>query len=161
MHVKDKDYAFSIYIVNPNYKRTYKFRTAHMSGSIILFTNTDAAPSSLAYFNDSRCTTGGVHFTDPLLYTCELHEVYILQVKLPTDYKEAVALGDTASTVSLPAGFTAVFLNVTVLYDFTRSISLTIILSNASLLDGGNIVCDDTTERNRAIVGCPIDSKLY
>ena len=81
-----------------------------------------------------------MHFTDPLLYTCELHEVYILLVKLPTGYREAVALGDTASTVTLPAGFTAVFLNVTVLYDFTRSISLTIILSNASLLDGGNIV---------------------
>ena len=101
-----------------------------------------------------------MHFTDPLLYTCELHEVYVLRVRLPTGHGETVALGDTASTVDLPDGFTAVFLNVTVLYNFTRSISLTIIISNSSLMDGGNIICDDTTGRNRVIVGCLIDSKL-
>ena len=41
-----------------------------------------------------------------------------------------------------------------------RNIFLTLSIMNASLLDGGMIICDDTTEANKVMAGCPVDSKL-
>lgn len=79
--------------------------------------------------------------TDPLLFTCELHEVAYLQVVLPTGDREFVSLGDTAADVVLPTGFTPVSLDIAELDFHRRNISLTLSIANASLLDGGEIIC--------------------
>ena len=104
-------------------------------------------------------TTGGVHFTDPLLFTCELYEVFLLRVVLPTGDMEQMSIGDNADDVVLPAGFKAVSLNIIELETFTRNIGLTFSIANASLLDGGNIICDNSNGK-AVMAGCLIDSKL-
>ena len=112
----------------------------------------------MASFNDSRCTTGAVCSTDSLLFTCELREVMLLRVVLPTGCGEHFTYGLTVANAVLPAGFTAESLEINEVYGSLRNISLTLSIANASLLDGGEIICDDTTERNRAKAGCPSTS---
>ena len=121
--------------------------------------HTDATPSFIAHFNDSRCTAGGVCATDALFFTCELNEVALLRVVLPSGDQEHISLGDTAADVNLPAGVTAVFLSIIETNATTRNISLTLYISNASILDCGEIECDDTTDRSVVMAGCPVHGK--
>ena len=124
------------------------------------FICTDAAPSSVAYFNDSRCAAGGVCPTDPLLFTCELNGVFLLRVKLPTGDQEVTSVGDTATDVVLPTGFTAKVLNIRV-DEMKRNFFLTLSIANASLLNGGEMICDDTNLKDIVVVmaGCPLLGK--
>ena len=57
--------------------------------------------------------------------------------------------------VILPAGFTAESLVITKVNNHTRNITLTLSIVNASLLNGGQITCDNTYN-NRAMAGCPL-----
>ena len=118
----------------------------------------DASSSSLAIFNDSRCEAGGVCPYDPLLFTCELNNVFVLRIVFPTDYQEYIATGDTIVDVALPLGFTALSLNISIINDYTRNYSLTIAIMNASLLNGGAISCDDSYISNVVMARCPIAS---
>ena len=92
--------------------------------------------------------------TDPLLFTCELHEIVVLRVNISSGSHEHISLKDTAADVALPAGFTAVSLNISEITINIRDFFLTLSIANASLLKGGVIICDDTTPRNRATAGC-------
>ena len=78
---------------------------------------------------------------------------------LPTGDSERMSLGDTVADVALPAGFTAVSLDISESHSFTRNIFLTLSVANATLLDGGEIICDDTW-RTAVMAGCLIDCKL-
>ena len=113
----------------------------------------------MAFFNDSRCVACGVCPTDPLLFTCELKGVFILRVVLPTGDRETTSLGDTAASVALPAGFTAESLSIEEIDGNVRNYSLTLSVATASLLDGGEILCDDTFW-NVVRAGCPLHSKF-
>ena len=94
---------------------------------------------------------------DPLVFTCELNEVVLLRVILPTDEQENTSIGDSANDVALPVGFTADSLVITAVDDATRNITLTLSIENASLLNGGQITCDDTVTNDViAMAGCPL-----
>ena len=118
---------------------------------------TDTASSSLTRLNGSTCEDNCVYSTDPLLFTCELNHVAVLQVKFPkfNGYHEAVSNGDTLQFVALPAGFSAVSLNISK-NKFRYNISLKLLIANASLLDGGEIICDDSISEsgNNVTAGC-------
>ena len=114
----------------------------------------------MANFLTEACTTGGVKPSDPLLFTCEVNGVILLRVMLPTGDQEIVSLGDTRADVDLPTGFTAVSLNITEIDVSTRNFNLTLSIDSASLLGGGEIICDDTTPSNEANATCPITGKL-
>ena len=116
----------------------------------------------MASFTNKRCANGGVHPTDSLLFTCELNGVPLLRVVLPSGSHEHISLGGTANTVKLPRGFTAVSLNVTEVAYHVRNFTLSISIASASLLDGGEIRCDDTTLRpnTMATARCPL-GKLW
>ena len=115
---------------------------------------------AVASFTNAACATGGVHPTDPLLFTCELYGTALLRLLLPTGDMEVVSVGDTAADIALPTGFTAVSLDIAEVDESTRNFNITISISSASLLEGGEITCDDTTSRNQASASCPIISKL-
>ena len=115
-----------------------------------------ATPSAVASFSDARCTAGGLCPNDPLVFTCEVNNTFILRVVLPSGDQEVVSLGDTTSDISLPDGFTAVSLVITPTDNFTRNFSLTFSIKNASLLNGGQITCDNTHNHIIAMAGCPL-----
>ena len=120
--------------------------------------------TSAAYFNDSRCKAGGVCATDPLRFTCQLKEVALLRVVLPTGHHESVSIGDTAADVKLPFGFTAEDLDIDDGENSVRNISLTLSVVNASLLACGEIKCDNDNRGKNLIVvmaRCPSQGKLY
>ena len=112
----------------------------------------------MASFNDSRCVAGGVCSTDPLLFTCGLIGVPFIRVTLPTGYFEYISLGDTLASINLPAGLTAEFLNITEINKSKRNIVLTLSIASASLLEGGELRCDDTVG-NVVMAGCPLRGK--
>ena len=114
----------------------------------------------MANFLTEACTTGGVKPSDPLLFTCEVNGVTLLRVMLPTGDQEIISVGDTAADVVLPTGFTAKSLDITVINDSTRNFNLTLSIDSASLLGGGEIICDDTTPSNKVNDTCPITGKL-
>ena len=118
----------------------------------------NAAPSSVAHFNDSRCVAGGVLPADPLLFTCVLNEAILLQVVLPSGDQEFISLGDNAADISLPAGFTVETLHISEIDDFTRNIFLALSIANASLLEGGEIKCDGR-QGNGVMAGCRLYGK--
>ena len=103
-----------------------------------------------------------MQLTDPLLFTCELHDVIALRVVLPTGDIEHISIGDTPSGVALPAGFTAVSVDIheAVPDALRRNISLTLALTNASILDGGEMSCTDSTWRKVVMAACPIESNI-
>ena len=110
----------------------------------------------MANFSDARCTAGGVCPSDPLIFTCEVNDTFGLRVTLPTGKREIISIGDTTDHVALPAGFTADSLVIITLNNYTsRNFSLTLSIENASLLNGGQISCDDITQ-NMAKAGCPL-----
>ena len=102
--------------------------------------------------------------TDPLLFTCELYNVLALRVVFPNGQIETVSVNDTSLTRRLPAGFSEVSLsiNTSVINELDRNFSLTLSIANASLLDGREIVCDDTTRRrlNNMTAGCQVCGKF-
>lgn len=116
----------------------------------------DTISSALAYFNDSRCTSGGVCPTDPLTFTCEINEIIALRVNLPTGDMETVSLGNTKDNLNLPNGFTANSLVIVETDKSTRNFSLTLSVMNASLLNCGEIVCNDIIPNVRVMAGCPL-----
>ena len=120
------------------------------SSNIIIHTSLHAdAASSLAKFNDSRCTGSGVCLNDPLLFTCELNKTFLLRVVLPNGVQEVTAIGDNAEDIALDnvPGVIVKSFNVTAINGDMRNFSLTLSIINASLLDGGEIMCDDTTNK--------------
>ena len=108
----------------------------------------------MANFINEACATGGVQPSEPLLFNCEVFEAVLLRVRLPTGDQEIISVGDTATDVDLPAGFTAVSLNITEIDESTRIFNLTLSIDRASLLEGGNITCDNTTSVNTAMDEC-------
>ena len=110
----------------------------------------------MASFSDARCTAGGVCPNDPLVFTCEVNDAPMLRIILPTGEQEGISIGDSANNVALPAGFTADSLVITPLDISTRNISLTLSIEKASLLNGGQITCDDNIISTRAMAGCPL-----
>ena len=118
----------------------------------------------MASFNDERCKNGCVYPTDPLLFTCELSNILGLRVILPNGFQEIISLGDTvdiSKNVALPDGFIAMSLNIMSVKDKTEiNVSLTLSIINASLLDGGEITCDDTTPSNMVMARCPVCGKF-
>ena len=98
--------------------------------------------------------------TDPLLFTCELHDVFALRVMLPNGFVKTVSVNDTFRRP--PAGFREVTLsiNISVINEFKRNFSLTLSIANASLLDGGKIVCDDANPLNSITAGCQVCGKF-
>ena len=94
--------------------------------------------------------------TDPLLFTCELHDVFALRVMLPNGYVKTVSVNDTSLRRHPPAGYREVSLSIKVINEFKRNVSLTLSIANASVLDGGEIVCDDTIRSNSITAGCRV-----
>ena len=119
---------------------------------------TDAASPSVASFNDSRCVADGVCSTDPLLFTCELYHANGLIIKLPNGEQEGISLGDTAADVALPVGYTATSLVITEIDNFSRNFHLTLSIANASFLNGGEIICDNSTG-GAVMAACLLRSK--
>ena len=114
----------------------------------------------MASFNDTRCVAGGVSLDDPLVFTCEISNAYILRVGLSNCYQDYIYLGSTADSLYLPAGFTAESLVTTKTY-YGGNFSLTLSVANASLLNGGQITCDDSTSQNQVMAGCPLAGKPF
>ena len=111
---------------------------------------TDTASSSLTRLNGSKCEDNCV---TPLLFTCELNHVASLRVKFPNGYHESVGPGDTERSVALPAGFSAVLLNISK-NRYRSNISLKLFIANASLLEGGEITCNDSESGKNVSAGC-------
>ena len=112
--------------------------------------------TAVANFSSVACTTLGVKPSEPLLFTCEVYGIVILQVVFPTGDQESIGVGDTTADVALPAGFTAESLNIIEVDGSTRNFKLTLSITSASLLNSGEIKCDDTTSRNEAKAKCPV-----
>ena len=112
----------------------------------------------MASFSDDRCEADGVCPSDPLTYTCEINGVAVLQVVLPNGDREIISLGNTQEDLNedLPDGFSALTLIITEVDGSARDFLLTLSIAEASLLAGGEIRCDDTTDNNVAMDGCPI-----
>ena len=123
---------------------------------------TDTASSSLARLDGLGCEDNCVNSTDPLLFTCELSNVILLRVVFPNGYREPIAYEDTIHTVELPVGFSAVSLNISekAIDEYKRNFSLTLSIANVSLLNGGEIVCDDTTSLNNVTAVCRLCGKF-
>ena len=122
---------------------------------------TDTASSSLTRLDGSKCEDNCVYSTDPLLFTCELIGVFILRVKFPNGDFEPVGVGDTLQSVAPPAGFSAVSLNI-LKNKYTFNITLKLVIVNASLLDGKEIICDDSIPEsgNKVTAGCRLCGKF-
>ena len=88
------------------------------------YTFTEA--TAVANFSNEACVTGGVKPSEPLRFTCEVNGAALLRVVLPTGDQEILSIGDTVTDVALPAGFTAVSFNITVIDDSTRNFTLTL-----------------------------------
>ena len=109
---------------------------------------------AVAKFTDEACKDDGVNPNDPLLFICTIYDTLLLRLVLPTGDPNIVFL-DNNATVIMPAGFTKVSLDITKTDDDTRNFNLTLSIDSVSRLKGGNITCDDTTEKS-ATARCPI-----
>ena len=114
----------------------------------------------MASFANETCATGVMKPSDPLFFTCEINRAVLLRVVLPTGHQDIISFGDTAADVDLPPGFTVVSLDIREIDDSQRNFSLTLSIDSAYLLDGDEIICDDTTSAKVAKAICPI-GKLY
>ena len=131
-----------------------------MVNGLACTTDAAAETSSLAKFNDSRCREGCVDSTDPLLFTCELHNVIALRVELLNGTGESISIGDTISDVVLPVGFNVKSLEIQEINDYTRNIFLSFSIANVSLLDDGEIICHDVTPTIELMAVCPVCGKF-
>ena len=120
-------------------------------------THSDAA---MAGFTDDRCIVDGVCRNDPLTFTCEISGALSLRVVLPNGEQAIVSVGSEQDDITLPDGFTAENLNITEIDSSSRDFVLTLSIASASLLDSGEIRCDDTFDTNVARAGCPIMGKI-
>ena len=116
---------------------------------------------TMAYFTNSLCETGGVQPTDRLLFTCNVDNTVLLRVVLPTGYQEIISIGDSFGDVNLPSGFNAVFLDIVEIDDSRRNFTLVLSIDKASRLEGGEIICDNTTSQNGVRKGCPIGKLIH
>ena len=98
--------------------------------------------------------------SEPLLFTFEVNGTALLRVVLPTSDQVIIPVGDSTADVTLPAGFTAVSLDIMEIDESTTNFKLTLSIDSASLLNGSEIECDDTTSRNEAKAKCPIIGEL-
>ena len=99
--------------------------------------------------------------SDPLTFTCEINGAVSLRVVLPDGEQSVVSVGSDPDDVVLSDGFEAVELNIAENPDdSSRNFTLTLSVARASLLDGSEIKCDDTTDDNVDMAGCPILGKL-
>ena len=125
--------------------------------------HTDAAILAEAGFNDQRCKDGGVCPTDPLLFTCNITDSIGTRVTATFSFGEMGTIsliGLTNNNVTegvVPDGIHIQSYNVTGTspYDYILILSIT----NASLLNGGNVTCDSSigvTDMAR----CPITGEL-
>ena len=119
---------------------------------------TDTTPSAVASFSDTRCVADGVSPDELLVFTCKISNAALLRVYFPNGDHDYISLGDTARDVHLPPGFAAESLVITEISDHKRNFSLTLSIANASLLNGGQIICDDTN-KNQVMAGCPLARK--
>ena len=94
---------------------------------------------------------------DPLVFTCEVNS-FLMRIILPNGDQEVASIGDTESDILLfpSSGFTVDTFNVITVDTFTRNYTLTLSIENASLLNGDQIICDDTTENIVAKARCPL-----
>ena len=76
----------------------------------------------------------------------------------PDDEQAIVSVGSDLDDVVLPDGFTAEDLVIREVSG-GRDFVLTLSIANASLLNGGEIRCDDTFDTNVAMAGCPMLGK--
>ena len=114
----------------------------------------------MASFSDDRCEADGVCSSDPLTFTCEINGANVLRVELPNGDSDFVDDRSDPDEVDLPEGFTADSLVATSVDNSTNFVlTLTIIISSASLLDGGEIICEDVTDNIVVMAGCPILGK--
>ena len=95
-----------------------------------------------------QMTAGGVC---PLVFTCEVNS-FLMRILLPSGDQEVTSIGDTASDIYVSAGFTVDAFSVTPVDSSTSNVSLTLSIENASLLNGDEIICDDTMAQAR----CPL-----
>ena len=98
-----------------------------------------------------------VDSTDPVFFTCELIHGFFLRVEFPNGAQESISIG--YPTVVLPAGFKVLSLHIVEINETTRNIFLTFSIANASLLDGGEIVCNDHWN-NKVMAGCQVCGKF-
>ena len=131
----------------------YQLLCLYTSFNLLL---TVTAQPTVARFTNESCAAGGVKPTDPLHFTCQLYEAVLLRVILPSGDQEIISVGDTATDVILPPGFTAVSLDITEIDNSRRNFNLTLSIAKASLLNGSEITCDNTTDRKSAKAGCPL-----
>ena len=126
---------------------------------IVIFTDADAR--SVASFLNEGCEIGGVNPSDTLFFTCEIYEIVVLRVMLPTGDQEIISLGNTFNNIELSDGFEAVDLTITKVNEYSRNFSLLLRIDSASRLNGGNITCDNTTPLKKASAGCPIGMSSF
>ena len=124
----------------------------------LFFTPTEL--TAVANFSNEACTTGGVKPSEPLLFTCKVYGAALLRVVIPTGDQKIISAVNTTADVALPAGFTAVSLNITEIDEYTRNFELTLSIDSASLLNGSEIKCDNTTSTNEAKAKCPVIGEL-
>ena len=98
--------------------------------------------------------------TDSLLFTCELKNVVFLKVVLPDGHHDFISLGDNENSIFLSAGFDTVSLNISVIDHSRRDFFLSLLVANASLLNGGEIMCEGNTPNIRVMAGCHVCSKF-
>ena len=84
----------------------------------------------------------------------------LLELVLPSGEQETITVGDEVDHIPLPAGFTAVSLDVTEIFGSIRNFVLTLSIASASLLAGGEIRCDDGTGNITAKAGCILVGEL-
>ena len=113
----------------------------------------------MASFSDDRCEADGVCPSDPLTFTCEINGATVLRVVLPNGDSDIVDDRSDPDDVDLPEGFTVDSLVTTPADNTLTNFVLTLTISSASLLDGGEIRCDSVTGNNQAMAGCPILGK--
>ena len=119
----------------------------------------------MAAFSDDRCDADGVCPSDPLTFTCEINGAIVLRLVLPIGRPVPGVLRSTTRDTlnrNLPDGFIALDLGTTAaVNDSKADFVLTLSITNASLLAGGEIRCGDGTDDNVAMAGCPILGKSY